>query len=605
MTMQISPQGLTVNPGGPGLPQGLLVEQMCGFTPRSLLFGPRYVMLDYRQSYYDCTQHNKKTYDFDGRVIEPATAQGVTPVSSMREAPYYVPLRQRRPSNPVRLGKVIVDASTSLVFGENRFPQMKVEGDNKSQDWTQAVVKAGRLPLHMIRARNIGGGMGTVAISWCFYEGLPRFEVHNPKNLFVHKWANRALLIPEWVTEVYTFYKTQWDGKQFARVHYWFRRDWHPAGDIVFKPSPFQPGKEPVWEIDEAASSWHEDGVCHLQWIQNFPSDEADGIPDYEGLYDQLDTLDVLSSVVAKGAILNLDPTLVLALDQDYVDKKGIQKGSNNSLVVGTGGSANYLELSGAGITAGLALMEHQRKSILETSQTVILNPDVAAAQGMSSVAQKLAYAPMLSKCDVLREQYGSAVERMLETMIKVAQKRSSTKVTITNTATGEEEEATVALVLPPRVEETPRVDALGQPVIDPETGDQIVDVVNVPRVPGEGGDISLLWPPYFQPTADDQSKVVTTLQLANGGKALLSVETSTELAANVFGLDAASEKKRVEEEAMKSKAAAAEMTPGIGGEVTDPNELPEGATPRRPRPPMSENLTKNEEPPADGAGPA
>lgn len=572
----LSPQGIiAAGKGGAyrgnGADDDAAMREMLSFKPRSLLYGPRYTLLDFRQSYYDCTQHDRKGYDFDCRVIAPGGQWGANAgLITSRKAGFDVPMRARRPSAPVRLAKVIVDGFTAMVFGENRFPKLRVEGDDQTQDFVQAVVRSGRLPLQMVRARNIAGATGTVGLSWCFYEGLPRFEVHNPKNLFVHKWKDRTALVPEWVSEVYTFTKTQWDGKQMARIHYWFRRDWTPEGDVAFVPVPYKPGEEPTWIVDEEKTAWHDDGCCHLEWIQNLPTDEADGTPDYEGLYDQFDTLDVLSSVLARGAVINCDPTLILKMDPDMLERAGVKKGSDNALAVGEAGDAHYMELAGTSIAAGSALADSMRKGILETAQCVVLDPDKAAANGVSSVTMKLAYAPMTAKSDIIREQFGTALERMLENMIKVARTRASVKVPVEDAITGEVMESTVALALPPRVEERPKLDDMGVPVLD-DDGKPEVEVIRTPRTPGDGGDVTLVWPAYFQATSQDQTNISNTLSVATGGKAILSKETAIELMAQVFNMDPEEEKLRVEAGSQKEKAEQAEMFPPTGGGPDDP----------------------------------
>jgi hypothetical protein len=567
---------------------------------RSLLQGDRFVEIERRSSYYECTQHDRKFWDFDGRPINPRTMQPLLGA----EKSWWVPLKMRRPHTPVRLGKVIVDSFTNLLFGENRFPDVGVEGDELTEDWLQTAIRVGKLPQKMIQARAYGGAAGTVGVSWCFRDGKPRFEVHNAKNLFVHKWADRLELIPESVSEVYLFSKVKWDGKGFNKVWYWFRRMWTPEADYVFKDVVFTQGEEPVWEVDDEKSTFHQDGVCHLEWIQNLPTDEQDGLPDYDGLYENFDHVDLIMSVITRGAILNLDPTVKLKMDRDEVSRLGIKKGSDNALIVGKDGDADYLELGGQSITSGLELVKELRRYILETAQCIVPDPHEVAAQGVSSVAIKAMFAPMLAKADIIREQYGSAIERILTKMEKVAREKTSSTMMMTelvtqmvpqhvmDEVTGEmreemveetvEQESPVQFVieLPPKVTEIPLIDPLtGGPMA---TGE--MQIVSTPRVLGPGGgEIMLTWPPYFPPTPADQNQIVTALQLATGGKPVLSQETAVEAAARAFNVDPSEEWQRVQTQGHQDQAAQAAMmdTGAAGGQVDDPNQLPVGAEPK------------------------
>lgn len=572
---------------------------------KSLLQGDRFVEMERRSSYYDCTQHDRKFWDFDGRPINPRTLQPLIGA----EKSWWVPLKMRRPHTPVRLGKVIVDSFTNLLFGENRFPDIGVEGDAQTEDWLQTAMRVGKLPQKMIQARAYGGSAGTVGVSWCFRDGKPRFEVHHAKNLFVHKWADRLELIPESVSEVYLFHKIKWDGKGFNKVYYWFRRMWTPEADYVFKDVVYDRAIEPVWEVDEEKSTYHQDGVCHLEWIQNLPTDEQDGLPDYDGLYENFDHVDLIMSVITRGAILNLDPTVKLKMDRDEVSRLGIKKGSDNALIVGKDGDADYLELGGQSITSGLELVKELRRYILETAQCIVPDPHEVAAQGVSSVAIKAMFAPMLAKADIIREQYGSAIERILTKMEKIAREKTSSTMMMTelvtqmvphqemDPVTGEmvetmvedtiEQESPVQFIidLPPKITEEPLIDPLTQqPMASGE-----MQIITTPRVLGPGGgEVMLTWPPYFPPTPADQNQIVTALQLATGGKPVLSQETACETAARAFNVDPSEEWQRLQTQDQKDQAAQAAMmdTGAAGGQVDDPNQLPEGAEPKGQEPP-------------------
>ncbi len=526
-----------------------------------LLNGPRYQALEFRESFYKCTQHDDKHYSFDGMLIDAASGRPLT----SEAPPFRVPLSMRRPSVPMRLGRVIVNAFTQLIFGENRFPQIRVNGDETTQDFYRAISRHGKLPVKMIELRTLGGSMGTAGLSWCYRDGLPSFDVHNAKNLLVHSWADRARCIPANVSEVYPVVKSQWNGKEMQQIYYWHRRDWTQEGEITCRDVLVDknPTAEIPWEVEKFIP--HDTGDCHFAWIQNTPESETiDGRPDYDGCYDQMDTIDILNSVTMKGAILNLDPTLVIIGDTDYMSKVGIKKGSDDAITPGEEGDAKYLELAGTSITAGIALKEDQRKSILETAMCVIPYADHVAAQGASSVAMKMMYAPMTACADLRREQYADAISRALESQRKSAIAETRTTVSVVTQledGTKTEEDAEIVLNLPPRqVSE-----------VDPESGEETI--TEVPRDPGEGGELNLMWPPYFPPTPADQAQIVTTLSTATGMKAFLSTETATDLAASALGFDPADEKKRMSAQTDLEAQQQADQLAAMNPPMTDPSD--------------------------------
>ncbi len=522
----------------------------------SIIDGERYRELDRRERYYRCTQHDDKRFDFEGRVIMPGS-NSQTYTLQTEKLGAYVPLKMRRPSSPYRLAKAIVAAFTSLLFGEQRFPTLRVEGDPKSQDFAQALVKACNLPVKMIRARNIGGSVGTSALSWQFKDGKPVVNVHNGKHMFVHEWADRDALIPAAVTECYKYSTPEWN-EQKQRVEqceYVYRRDWTLDEEVVYKPIKLRgAGANPQWVPDQVVR--HNDGKCHVVWIQNTPEDGIDGFPDYEGEYENLDSLDVMLSVLTRGTTVNLDPTLVLKLPFDQVQRMGVKKGSDNALAVGEEGDAKYLELAGTSITIGITLFNQKRKNVLEACECVIPDPQEIAAGGLSSVAMRLVYHMMLGRADIMREQYGGAVARLVDDMSSVARNRWGSSVTIPGDPTAADDdpssfdqEGEWSLSLPPLVKKTVGDDPDEEPTIE-----------RVEREPGEGGEVEAKWPPYFLPTPDDRAKEAVTLSTATGMQPFFSTESATETFAALYGLEPEEEKRRVASAKKVADSEKAEM---------------------------------------------
>ena len=546
-------------------------------SARSILESARYFELDRRQSYYECTQHDLKQYDFDGRMVAANGGFSATqPLLNAAQAPMYVPLRQRRPSSPYRLARSITNSFTMLVFGEGRFPTITVADDPESQEFVRGLVKACNLSAKMVRARTLGGACGSVGISWCFVDGAPKVEVHNAKHLWVHEWADREQLIPAHVTEVFLFEEDDYDASKgtYGRKWFWFRRDWTLQADIVYKKVEFERRGEPRWEVDPERSVIHNEGECHFVWIQNTANEQVDGTPDYDGHYEMLDSLDMLFSTIVRGTTLNLDPTLVLRMDPELVARQGVRKGSDNALIVGETGSAQYMEMSGAGINAGLEVLREKRRYTLEAVQCVIPDPNEVAAHGTSSVALKLLYAPMLARCDQFREQYGAAIERLLTCMLRAAQRIMAAMTIRTVDAFGVEAEEVPKWRLPPRVETRPAVDQFGEPSGELET-------VRVPQSPGLGAAISLAWGPYFAPTEQDKQTAAGFALQANGGKPVMSQQSAVESFAALTGRDGTDEWNRLQQESARESQQQGAMfgpDPGVGGAVGAPGELPPGA---------------------------
>lgn len=568
-----------------------------GFSARAAHESARSKRLDFRERFYKCTQHDGKLYDWQGRACPPGMLS-TQPLLGAALPTHYVPLDQRRPNDPYRLAKLIVGAFTALVFGERMWPEIKVAGDARTQDFARELAKAQALPDEMTLARDIGGSTGSVGLSWRFCEGLPRVAVHRPQFVHVQEWEDFERLVPAHVTRLSQVERpvVLRNGRR-ALMLFWQRQDWTPEADVAFFEEPVDPKHEPAWRVEREER--HGDGFCHFVWIRNLRDTDdsaVDGLPDYDGLEGNLDTLDILSSVVTRGGVVNLDPTLVVKADINQVNRFGIRKGSDNAIVLdaqSAGSDAKYLELAGTSIAAGRELLGARRAHALEVSQCVVPDPNTIAAAGTSRVALELVYRPMLARARLMRGSYGRGIEQLLLQQIESARNLARVSVDVleeiepasgereTEDAPGEEASRLIdeprklegdpdetnpadephrsALALSPRVVQSDVIDeATGEP-----TGE--IETIFEERDPGEGGDLDLVWPPYFEPTPADRQQEASTIAVLASGKPSLSHRTCVEMAARLAGVDPIEEWRRVQEQLANERAADGLMFPETG----------------------------------------
>jgi hypothetical protein len=566
------------------------------FDPREHFDSDRYRELDFRQQYPRCTRHDGKMYDFQGRVTRSGPYSATQPFIGSSMPATYVPLDQRRPSSPYRLARLIVRSFTNLVFGEGRFPRVTSD-DPETEEFVEALRVAMLADVRFLQARNLGGGVGTVGVSWRYWEGQPRVRVHNGKHLIVHAWADREACEVEHASQLTQTSRVEWDPVKKKRVRrfFWQRRDWTPDADVQFvdAPADLDPGEPVEWIVDEAGTCVHGDGFAHLVWIRNGADDDdgenVDGQCDHDGLFEALDTIDTLKSVLSTGTVKNLDPSLVLKMGEVARQKAagGVRKGSGTAIDVGESGDAKYLELSGTAVTAGLALLAQERAQVLETAQCVVPSTAELTTAGTSSVAQKALFWPMLSAANVHRSTYGAGYLSLLGQMLRSARRRYPAEDVLTGETVypvettapvegddeGTEAEVDLYLDLPPRMVEEDVLDANGQP-----TGETTTREVQLR--PGKGR-LTLVWPPYFLPTAADLQTTAQAVSTAAGGKPLLSQQTAVERVSAAVDVDPKREWERVTAEQRAAVQAEQGMfAHGTGGQVGAQGELPPGAEP-------------------------
>ena len=534
---------------------------------KRLGLSPRQQELNRLWAVYRCQQYSHRKLDWNGKeavdelASEVISSQGFVPpgfVDASGSGGKF-PLKFRKPTAPYALIKVIVDRFTGLLFSENQHPEIKVDGDPLTEDWLRAVVDVTRLWPSLIQARTFGGSMGTTCMGFQFVNGKPTIEVHDPRWM-QPKFTEHGSGVPASVEKRYTYPKEVRDDAtgRWEKKEYWYRRIIDEQSDVLFEPAEVDKGEEPEWV--EAKRVDHGLGFCPVVWIQNLPvQDSEDGDPDCSPpVYETVAALDALVSQANRAILANCDPQLVLTTKSEMAE---VRLSGDSALRV-PDGDAKFLEVQATGPKAALELAESLRKAALEMASCILEHPDVA---GKTATEVERMYQSMLSKADVLREQYGQrGVLPLLEMIYRAAVLLNKPKAipqpeaplaagaplpeggqptpqapegqeSVQPGAQAPQDMASEAMdgivtqrpttvrgavVLPPRYE----TDALGQ-------------MVEVERQPGFGGTFTLKWPGYFQPTLTDVQLAVTSAVAAMSG-GLIDDETAVGFVAPFFKVE-------------------------------------------------------------------
>ena len=503
---------------------------------RSLFEDERFRELDRQESYFRATQDKGLRYNWDGQI-------DVGSEATIRPG-WVVPYQQRRPSSRFDLAKLIVARLTSMVFGQDRFPEIRIEGDPEAEDYAQALAKEARLAVKMAEARDLGGATGTAVMSFGFREGKPRIQVHNAKHCVPLAWADFDERRPSVVMKAYSSPRQVFDTTEnrTKRKDFWTVHLWTQTVEIIWRNMPDAiatlPNWQNLWPADSVVN--HAFGFCPVYWIQNRPcSEEVDGEGDYEGQESTFDQVNRLLSATTRGTIANVDPTLVVKMDPSQ-NTGEVFKGSNNA-IFSTGG-AEYLELKGTAVQTAERQLERLRQYCLDVAGVVMTDPEKLAGAAQSARALEILYQPMLATCDKLREQYGEhGIKKLLLAMLQVARMYQDAVPAILTDGTV----VKAQVMLPPRVETS----------VDDATGEETVTIT--PRTPGTSENISLNWRPYFPATWKDIVDATAGMKVANGGRATVSQRTSVAAIAPLVGIDNVdAELARIREEEAEAQQA-------------------------------------------------
>ena len=403
----------------------------------------------------------------------------------------YIPLRLRRPSVRYALARVITEDSVALLFSEGHFPT--VDSPNRlTRDILAAIFKAARLNEIMIDAA-LRGSIGSIAIQLRILSGRPFFTVMDTINL-TPTWRQDAPDTLAAVTERYklpgsAFFAAGYDVPDLSSI-YWFTRQWDENGEAWFLPQPVTDTGPPI--PDDRRSIIHGLGFVPIVWVRNLPGaswtdDPSDGACTFRAAIETSIEIDYQLSQAGRGLKYSSDPTLLIkepaGIDGDLV------RGAGNALVVSEHGDAKLLEIGGTASSAVIEYVRTLREFALES-----VHGNRADASRLSAAtsgrALELMNQGLLWLADNLRISYGEGALLTLARMVL----RAGAQYQL-------------------RLDDTP-----------------------LPKLDG-GATVSLIWPRWYPPSADDRRQDASTLTtLTSAG--LMSVETAVKSIADTYDIE-------------------------------------------------------------------
>ena len=403
----------------------------------------------------------------------------------------YIPLRLRRPSVRYAMARIITEDSVALLFSEGHFPTVD-SPDRETRDILAAIFKAARLNEVMIDAA-LRGSIGSVAIQLRILSGRPFFTVMDTINL-TPTWCQDAPDTLAIVTERYklpgsAILAAGYDVPDLNST-YWFTRQWDTNNENWFLPQPVSDTGPPI--PDDNRSVTHGLGFVPIAWVRNLPGaswtdDPADGACTFRAAIETSIEIDYQLSQAGRGLKYSSDPTLLIkepaGVEGDLV------RGAGNALVVSEHGDAKLLEIGGTASSAVIEYVRTLREFALES-----VHGNRADASRLSAAtsgrALELMNQGLLWLADNLRISYGEGALLTLARMVLRAGAQYRLRV-----------------------------------------GDMTLS-----KLDGEA-TVSLIWPRWYPPTADDRRQDAGTLAtLTSAG--LMSVETAVKSLADTYDIE-------------------------------------------------------------------
>ena len=465
-----------------------MFKTLAGLVPKDKDLPDRAHTIDVRNRFLDGTIYDVLKYEFH---------------QERDEGGQYIPIAQRAPSARYGLLSVVVNDSVSFLFAEGRFPTIDCEDDESAEETLAGVVKSCRLNDLMMDAAQ-RGSVGSVCIcvrvlaNRLFFKALqttyltPTFQENAPDTLErvreKYKTTGKALRAIG-----YTI-----DDKDLEQK-FWFQRDWTESEEVWYLP--WLAGDDKAGPVRDASrSKAHNLGFVPMIWVVNLPGgNEIDGTCTFALAIEDSIEINYQLSQAGRGLKYSSSPTLMIkGAEEMALQKKHIV---GDALMVPTDGDAELLEISGDAAKAVIEYVREVRKLALETVGGSRADSDKLSA-ATSGRAMELMNQSLINLADKLRSSYGeNALLKLLKMIAAI-----SRKMTL--------------------------VDADGNPVGEVS----------------KNAKISLIWPRWFAPTADDRQADALALTTLTGG-GILSKETAVNALANDYDIE------DVEEEMKRIKA--------------------------------------------------
>lgn len=540
----------------------------------------RFNELHMKESYYRGTAYDNRPFDWNSNFVNSnAWPLGARAFSSQKMHDKQQPVSMRQPNAKLALARTITHRFSSLLFGENRFPKIQVKRSIKTQHYLNEIIEQAKVKLHMLYAANLGGAVGSVITMFKVVDGQFRLESFNTKWVIplwedFHEGEMSAFCIVYPITKyVFDKQKKVWELKPYI-----YRRIITKQLDIEFelqeavsvanaqglKVRAKNPQQTPRPNPERTFA--HDLGFVPAQFIQHTPRmDQIDGDASCDTAYDMIDRINENLSAIHHAMQGNLDPTLVLKVTPDDYRKLMtmggiVQTGSDgDALVVGDKGDAKFIEITCEGIKVAIEIVQKQIEYVLMLCECVLADPHKITGAAQSAAAIQLLYAPMLSKTDILRTQYGdNGLKRLLGKMLRayfIITEVMELSKPDTEGSSSSDSDADEGLER-----------HTFQPVmyLNPDTRN---DEEVVPDEMITEKDIKLVWGQYFEPTVSDVFQAAEAMVMATGGRAVTTPSVAATFMSRFVGdhdiehtiseLQAYETEQQEREEELATKAAA------------------------------------------------
>ena len=496
-----------------------------------------------------------------------------------------VPLRDRAPVVQSQFTRSAVQRLATLVFGDRSFPRIKAEATGyrttltpAERDALQALVdditRSLALSKRMREVLTEGLKSGSACVIVGLVEGRPALR------LVPSKWCTPTLRPDGAVERVVIEYKLPHadDPKRWCV----YRREITASEDRTYAVQEIVEGRDIDWSTAPHTSIPLE--CCPVVWVRNDAEatathDQIDGHALIEGLEDEIEALDFELSQLYRNALYNGEPQLVqIGVDGDALSgpvgqtaggsspgfswfnsvlpgwasrgggETALKKAPGKLWKLPAGGDAKMVESTGAGAAIIGGAIKELRRVLCDASGVTLFDADSLGGGDLAARTLQIMHAPMLDHADNLRVEYGDALVRILDVMLRVL---ASAQARAGGVMLASYDAAAPALA-------------------------RLYGVGDGGARKWIGPTLTLAWGDYFTPSSADKSAAIDAALKANGNRPLLTTRTALASIAAMFGVaDVDAEAESVGAVDSASTGLVSSMLSHLGDDAPDTDAAP------------------------------
>lgn len=386
----------------------------------------RYLHLSRMMRYLENKQHSHKRVMWNNTNAPESELDAINfgTIVADNEVTERVKLDNKRPDAPENLAEVIVGTFTDLLFEEDRRPSLVLNNDEWLK-WYSNFIEQTNFWDIWSEVRNDVGAASSGLICLEFNEGIPFiYKVESRHCLPSFSAGKRfkdeldSVLImyvydSEEIEEYEDHFEPIFHKKQktrIATVQRWYKRIITKTSDILYSNPKYKENDTPVFT--EVKRFDHNFGYVPALWLRNSRDVGIDSISDFEGATGLLDKVDMLSSMIARSALYNGDPTVHIATNNEVEDI--IRSGSFTSFKTEAGGKVSFVELEGTSIDIMLKAKSALRDAALAKCRCVLELSSVAGRDRVTATEVTKTQSQMYAKASKLRGRFGEYIKRFL-----------------------------------------------------------------------------------------------------------------------------------------------------------------------------------------------